>query len=57
MRERQAVMERGRNILPFYVRKEVVGMAFVRTPVKRNKKDVPLRAVSQSRLVTNCKVN
>jgi len=46
MRGSEAVMERGRNFLLFYVRKEV-GIAFVRTPVKRNK-EVALRAASQS---------
>lgn len=55
MREREAVMGRGRNILAFCVRTQVVGMAFVRTAVKRNKKDVALRAVSQSRPVANCR--
>lgn len=33
-------MERGNKTLPVYVRKEVVGKAFVKTPVKTNEKDI-----------------
>lgn len=39
-REREAVMKRGKRTLPVNVRKEVVAKAFVKTPFKRNKKDV-----------------
>lgn len=41
MRESEAVMKRGKKTLPVHVRKEVVAKASVKTPVKRNKKDVP----------------